>query len=94
MRTLGIMYAHRDRSYARRELSDDYLARVRNFIRGTDPGLTGTKLSPWLFPGPSNPGQPWRPDVFRAEVWKPLLEAAGLPYLKPHGDRHSYGTNL
>jgi integrase len=94
MRTLGIMYAHRDRSYARRELSDDYLARVRNFIRGTDPGLTGTKPSPWLFPGPSNPGQPWRPDVFRAEVWKPLLEAAGLPYLKPHGDRHSYGTNL
>jgi integrase len=23
-----------------------------------------------------------------------LLEASGLPHLKPHGARHSYGTNL
>jgi hypothetical protein len=31
--------------------------------------------------------------VFRSDVWRPLLAAAGLRHLKPHGARHSYGTN-
>jgi integrase len=76
------------------EVPDEYLARVRNYIAGMDPRLTGSKPSPWLFPGPSDPARPWVPDIFRRYIWGPLLEAAGLPYLKPHGSRHSYGTNL
>ncbi len=75
------------------EVPDEYLDRVRNYIRASDPRLTG-KASPWLFPGPSDAARPWVADVFRRYVWGPLLEASGLPHLKPHGARHSYGTNL
>jgi integrase len=75
------------------EVPDQYLARVRSYIAGLDPRLTGTKPSPWLFPDPSDPARPWVAEVFRTDVWRRLLEAVGRPHLKPHGARHSYGTN-
>jgi integrase len=67
---------------------------VRSYIAGLDLRLTGPKPSPWLFPDASDPARPRVAEVFRTDVWRRLLEAVGLPHLKPHGARHSYGTNL
>jgi integrase len=37
-------------------------------------------------------GRPFDIHTFRAQVWYPRLEAAGLPRLVPHGARHTYAT--
>jgi integrase len=43
---------------------------------------------------PNSVGRVTRYGSFRNEVWVPLLEAARLPYRKPHAMRHSYATWL
>jgi integrase len=76
------------------ECDDGYLARIRNLIEARERRLTGVEPPRWLFSNPEDATRPWRRDVFRRRVWKPLLKAAGLRYIKPHGARHTYCTNL
>lgn len=44
---------------------------------------------------PQKNGKPYNKDNFREKVWKPVMEALGLPDdLTPHSARHTYGTKL
>lgn len=43
---------------------------------------------------PNSRGRITRYSTFLEHVWQPLLEAAQLPYRKPHAMRHSYATWL
>lgn len=44
---------------------------------------------------PKKNGKPYNKDNFREKVWKPVMEALGLPDdLTPHSARHTYGTKL
>lgn len=46
-----------------------------------------------LYPRPD--GKPYDKDTFREDVWKPCMEALGLPEdLTPHSARHTFGTKL
>lgn len=44
---------------------------------------------------PQKNGKAYNKDNFREKVWKPVMEALGLPDdLTPHSARHTYGTKL
>lgn len=46
-----------------------------------------------LYPKPN--GKPYDKDTLRDKIWKPTMEALGLPDdLTPHSARHTYGTKL
>lgn len=46
-----------------------------------------------LYPKPN--GKPYDKDSFRDKVWRPVMDALGLPEdLTPHSARHTYGTKL
>ena len=34
------------------------------------------------------------PVVFHYKIWRPVMEASGLPYRKPHNLRHTYASLL
>jgi hypothetical protein len=41
----------------------------------------------WLWPNMD-------PVVFHYKIWRPVMEASGLPYRKPHNLRHTYASLL
>lgn len=47
--------------------------------------------SEWVFPSPSEPGQPWHPDTVTA-AYRRAQEAAGVPRSRLHGLRHYAAT--
>ncbi|MGH7307459.1 MAG: tyrosine-type recombinase/integrase [Candidatus Rokuibacteriota bacterium] len=66
--------------------------RERRSIRQAEAAVTGTQLSPWIFPSATDPAKPLNDAWLRDRVWRPLLEKAEVRYVRVHDARHTYAS--
>lgn len=82
------------RKQRRVDLSQDLAAGLKEYlvVREAETLLQGQAHEGWLFTSPQ--GGIIRSNNFRDRVWKPLLQAAGLPYRWIHTTRHTFATRM
>jgi len=76
------------------DLAQDLVTVLQDYsvVREAEALLKGQPVDEWLFTTPR--GGIIHANNFRDRVWKPLLRAAGLPYLWINATRHTYATRM